>query len=302
MEYSRKYARLWQTGRPETPVEQALLENRIGRFAICEQKADCFEYWIAGLYRGGAVPEGLKPYRFPESDWAVFSARGPLPGSLQALNTCIWQDWYPNDGQQVVGNGAPRCWGFYKRWRGGIRGGDAGGAARILSRTAGPIHCRPGTSAGRPGWPGSTIRVRQVKNRMNFRITDDGNERDIHEIHEMLRDYNLRHREASENVPLGVFLEDETGRKFAGLTGETFGNWLCIRFLFVGEAFRGQGLGSRLLEAAENEARQRGCKYAFVDTFSFQAPAFYEKHGYREVFTLEDYPYTEKRHYYTKAL
>ncbi len=160
MEYSRKYARLWQTGRPETPVEQALLENRIGRFAICEQKADCFEYWIAGLYRGGAVPEGLKLYRFPESDWAVFSARGPLPGSLQALNTCIWQDWYPNDGQQVVGNGAPRCWGFYKRWRGGIRGGDAGGAARILSRTAGPIHCRPGTSAGRPGWPGSTIRVR----------------------------------------------------------------------------------------------------------------------------------------------
>lgn len=54
----------------------------------------------------------------------------------------------------------PRCWGFYKRWRGGIRGGDAGGAARILSRTAGPIRCRPGTSAGRPGWPGSTIRVR----------------------------------------------------------------------------------------------------------------------------------------------
>ena len=86
------------------------------------------------------------------------------------------------------------------------------------------------------------------------------------------------------------------------MTGETFGNWLCIWFLFVGEAFRGQGLGSRLLEAAENEFRQCGCKYAFVDTFSYQAPAFYEKHGYREVFTLEDYPYTEKRHYYTKAL
>lgn len=153
-----------------------------------------------GLYRGGAVPEGLRLYRFPESDWAVFSARGPLPGSLQTLNTYVWQTWYPAEGQQVVGNGAaalevysaddmqspdyafgiwvpivrpqqtaddsaetaapPRCWGFYKRWRGRIRGGDAGGAARILSRTAGPIRCRPGTSAGRPGWPGSTIRVR----------------------------------------------------------------------------------------------------------------------------------------------
>lgn len=93
-------------------MEQALLENRIGRFAICEQKADCFEYWIAGLYRGGAVPEGLKLYRFPESDWAVFSAKGPLPGSLQTLNTCIWQTWYPVEGQQVVGNGAAALLGL----------------------------------------------------------------------------------------------------------------------------------------------------------------------------------------------
>lgn len=59
---------------------------------------------VAILAVRGAVPEGLKLYRFPESDWAVFSAKGPLPGSLQTLNTCIWQDRYPNDGQQVVGN------------------------------------------------------------------------------------------------------------------------------------------------------------------------------------------------------
>ena len=135
-----------------------------------------------------------------------------------------------------------------------------------------------------------------------FRITDDGDERDISEIHEMLKEYNLTCREASKNVPIGVFLEDASGQKLAGLTGETFGNWLCIQYLFVSETLRGAGVGSRLLEAAENEAVRRGCKYAFVNTFSFQAPAFYEKHGYREVFTLEEYPYTEKRHYYTKEL
>ena len=135
-----------------------------------------------------------------------------------------------------------------------------------------------------------------------FRITDDGDERDINEIHEMLKEYNLNHREASTNVPIGVFLEDEGKRKLAGLTGETFGNWLCVRFLFVSEQLRGQGIGSKLLEAAEGEARQRGCKYAFVDTFSFQAPEFYKKHGYQEVFVLEEYPYTGKRHYYTKEL
>ena len=84
-------------------MEQALLENRIGRFAICEQKADCFEYWIAGLYRGGEVPEGLKLYTFPKGDWAKFSAKGPLPGSLQELNTYIWQEWYPQEGKRYMG-------------------------------------------------------------------------------------------------------------------------------------------------------------------------------------------------------
>ena len=117
-----------------------------------------------------------------------------------------------------------------------------------------------------------------------FRITSDGDAREVHEIHELLKEYNLRHREASQSVPVGVFLEDETGQKLAGLTGETFGNWLCIQYLFVREPLRGRRVGSKLLEAAEAEARKRGCKYAFVDTFSFQAPAFYKKHGYQEFF------------------
>ena len=67
-EYAQKYARLWQTMQPETPVEEAILENGIGMFAICDEKEGSFEYWIAGLYKGGQVPEGLKFYTFPESD------------------------------------------------------------------------------------------------------------------------------------------------------------------------------------------------------------------------------------------
>ena len=104
-EYAQKYARLWQTMQPETPVEKAILENGIGLFAICDEKKGSFEYWISGLYKGGQVPEGLKLYTFPESDWAMFSANGPLPGSLQALNTQVWQEWYPNEGQKDMGNG-----------------------------------------------------------------------------------------------------------------------------------------------------------------------------------------------------
>lgn len=104
-EYAQRFARLWQTMRPETALERAVLENGIGMFAICDEKGDTFEYWIAGLYKGGGVPEGLKRYTFPESDWAVFSAKGPLPGSLQALNTQVWQEWYPTEGQKYMAGG-----------------------------------------------------------------------------------------------------------------------------------------------------------------------------------------------------
>lgn len=104
-EYSRKYARLWQTMKPENPIEKAILTNQIGMYAICDEKKGSFEYWIAGLYAGGEVPEGLKLYTFPESDWAVFSAKGALPKSLQELNTQIWQEWYPKEGKKFKGNG-----------------------------------------------------------------------------------------------------------------------------------------------------------------------------------------------------
>ena len=97
-------------------------------------------------------------------------------------------------------------------------------------------------------------------------------------------------------------MEDDNGVKQAGLIGETFGNWLCIKYLWVSEELRGKGIGSSIIEAAEKEAARRKCKYVFVDTFSFQAPDFYRKHGYKEVFTLNEYPYTGSRHYYTKKL
>ena len=104
-EYNKKYARLWQTMKPETPVEEALLANNIGMFAICTESENGFDYWIAGLYQGGEVPEGLELYSFPESRWAVFSAKGSMPEALQTLNTYVWQEWFPNEGQKFQANG-----------------------------------------------------------------------------------------------------------------------------------------------------------------------------------------------------
>ena len=86
------------------------------------------------------------------------------------------------------------------------------------------------------------------------------------------------------------------------MVAETFGYWLEIEYLYVRDDVRRQGLGSKILKMAELESFNRGCKYSFVNTFHFQAPEFYEKHGYKEVFALKEYPYTGKRYYYTKEL
>ena len=122
------------------------------------------------------------------------------------------------------------------------------------------------------------------------------------EIGDLIRFYNRSKREKAESEPLNLYVEDDKGELMAGLVAETFGNWLEIEYLFVKEEFRGQGIGSQLLQQAESEAKKKNCRYAFVNTYQFQAPTFYQKQGYEEVFTLTDYPYTGQRHYYQKDL
>ncbi len=137
---------------------------------------------------------------------------------------------------------------------------------------------------------------------MKFRITDEVLEQDKSEIFQGLLEYSLARIEDKNPKDLGVYFEDDAGRKLAGLIGDTHGNWLTVQFLWVSEELRGQHIGSSILEQAEKTAKERGCKYAFLDTFGFQAPGFYEKHGYKQVFALEKYPITGKRHYFTKVL
>ena len=136
---------------------------------------------------------------------------------------------------------------------------------------------------------------------MHIRLEETESQK-AHKIRELVRSYNRSKREAAESEPLNLYIEDEHGRLLAGLVAETFGNWLEIEYLFVKEELRGQGIGSKLLQQAETEAKNRNCRFAFVNTYQFQAPDFYKRHGYKEVFRLQDYPYTGKRFYYQKDL
>jgi ribosomal protein S18 acetylase RimI-like enzyme len=70
----------------------------------------------------------------------------------------------------------------------------------------------------------------------------------------------------------------------------------------VADEFRGKGYGSKVMQAAEKEARRRGVKNVYLDSFSFQAPGFYKKLGYREFGKLKNFPAGHSRSWLTKAL
>jgi len=97
-------------------------------------------------------------------------------------------------------------------------------------------------------------------------------------------------------------VRDETGAIVAGIWGWTRGGCCEIRTLWVHERLRGHGYGQRLLRAAEQEAQRRDCRQVVLDTHSFQAPGFYQKHRYEIIGQIEGYPLGHTKYYLRKRL
>ncbi|MFF1685088.1 MULTISPECIES: GNAT family N-acetyltransferase [unclassified Streptomyces] len=87
---------------------------------------------------------------------------------------------------------------------------------------------------------------------------------------------------AADQSSLSVKVVDDSGELVGGLSGWTWGGLLGIEMLWIHEQRRKDGWGSKILLAAEAEARRRGCDRACVSSFTFQAPGFYQRHGYVE--------------------
>jgi ribosomal protein S18 acetylase RimI-like enzyme len=117
-----------------------------------------------------------------------------------------------------------------------------------------------------------------------------------------IHNYNIEQAGDGGDKNLCFVLQGPDQEVVGGVIGATHWDWLYINLMWIKEEFRGRGYGRRLLTIAEDEARKRGAKNAYLDTFSFQSPGFYEKYGYQVFGELLDFPPGHQRYYLKKQL
>jgi GNAT superfamily N-acetyltransferase len=118
----------------------------------------------------------------------------------------------------------------------------------------------------------------------------------------LLASYNETVGGPSHYEPFAIWLTDTaTGARVGGLWARIYYDWLFVDLLYVPEEARGKDIGSRLISEAEAFARRRGCVGVWLLTYSFQAPGFYRKLGYRAFGLLNHRPGSRKLFFFRKT-
>jgi len=97
-------------------------------------------------------------------------------------------------------------------------------------------------------------------------------------------------------------LRNDAGEIVGGITGKIYWCHLHIDYLWVEDSLRGKGYGEKLLLQMEKTAIKNNCRLILLDTFSFQAPNFYHKLGFKVVGLVENHPKGFKQYYLEKKL
>jgi len=117
-----------------------------------------------------------------------------------------------------------------------------------------------------------------------------------------LAQYNRETFGRVDTRTLDILVRDTKGEIIGGLLGRSSLGLFFLDLFYLPETLRGGGLGSRIIRLAEDEAKKRGCTSAFVYTVTFQAPDFYERHGYRRFGEIACPPDGATRIFLAKAL
>jgi GNAT superfamily N-acetyltransferase len=135
-----------------------------------------------------------------------------------------------------------------------------------------------------------------------FIVTDAPDAADRDAIVTGLIRFNNDATGVAQSRALAVLVKAANGATAGGLIGRTWGGWLYVELLYVPDGLRGTGIGRELMARAEAEARARGCRGIWLDTFSFQARGFYEKLGFTLIGRIDDYPPGHQRFFLQKRL
>ncbi|BAY36874.1 GCN5-related N-acetyltransferase [Nostoc sp. NIES-2111] len=136
-----------------------------------------------------------------------------------------------------------------------------------------------------------------------FSIEDNPDSKDVQAVISKIIEFNnnsLQYKDIASSI--SVLIRNTKGEIVGGLVGKIHWGWLFVSYLWVDERLRGQGYGTQLLLKAEQAANERGCSYAYLDTFSFQALGFYQRLGYEIFGVLENFPPGHQRYFLQKNL
>ena len=121
-------------------------------------------------------------------------------------------------------------------------------------------------------------------------VTTEPHPADLARMAERIYEFNVAATGIDDGTEWAAFVRDDLGRIVAGITGTLWGDAAEVHVVWVADERRSQGLGTRLLAAAEDQLRRRGGRHVFLATHAFQAAPFYERHGYERSGTWDDYP------------
>jgi ribosomal protein S18 acetylase RimI-like enzyme len=113
---------------------------------------------------------------------------------------------------------------------------------------------------------------------------------EIDAVEDNLYDHNRRATGRDDGQGLGFVIRDEAGRTIAIAAGYSWAGTSELKQMWVDEAYRGRGYARKLLNAFVAEAARRGVRRIWLASYDFQAPAKYEKAGFKRMAEFEGWP------------
>lgn len=124
-------------------------------------------------------------------------------------------------------------------------------------------------------------------------------EQDNETVHRMLQKYNAAYMEEGRDFSYCI---EEDAEILAGIVASSLFDTVEVEYLCVRKECRGKGYGRQLLEKVEEQAKEAGIRRIFLNTYSFQAPEFYKKMGYHQLFEIDPAFKSYSQFYFVKEL